>query len=676
MYRVGISCIGGGVGQSVVNSCRLSRLPVKTVGFDTNPFAYGAYDCDLFDYVPSVSDKNYIDILIDKCKKHDIDLIIPGLDDEILMYARNMEKFENEGIKPLVSGEELIRLCRDKEKMSLELNTIANVFVTSYDRDTLTRKSSCDSTIFPLIAKPRGGSASKGIQIIHNADDLDNIHNGHIIQELAVPAKTDPNYAYYLEQIEQNNNPQVSEISIQIVTDKNGQLIGEMASYNRLKDGIPTEVVPIEDNRIWEVIDELLPHFKELGLRGPLNIQGRLTENGLKIFEMNPRFTGITGLRALMGFNEVESCLVSWLDLDREQISLSLNGNRFGVRQTADKAVPVRRNEQVGNLSLRINTEPPEKSKTLCVTGAANCLAYHFICSILDEEDYPVWAYDRDKTELASLLPQGRVRLFDRSDFQSGALSIGNIDVLLHFDFADYDQPAAELAQTLAFSNELFTSAAMHHTPAIVHISTKSVYGSDRASCGSEEMPAAPDTAFAQAAYAAELMLRNLSRINNQVKATSLRLATLIGEDYGYLPPVGLPGRPQQQNALPDNHSETDADNPEVVEWLDIRDAVQAIKSVIKVPESQWKPIYNVGSGRTCSTQKITEIIAAHTKEPDKKVGSKPITEDVTAGMQESIDNSLFRKDTGWKPSYGMGETIDSLISHFQPQVPETKKVP
>ncbi len=53
-YVIGISCIGSGVGQSVINSLRLSDLPIKTVGLGTNSFAYGAYDCDCYDYTPNI----------------------------------------------------------------------------------------------------------------------------------------------------------------------------------------------------------------------------------------------------------------------------------------------------------------------------------------------------------------------------------------------------------------------------------------------------------------------------------------------------------------------------------------------------------------------------------------------------------------------------------------------
>jgi len=64
------------------------RLPIKTIGFGTNPFGYGAYDCDLYDYTPNIYAPDYIERLIEKCQEYQIDLLIPGLDDETLFIAR------------------------------------------------------------------------------------------------------------------------------------------------------------------------------------------------------------------------------------------------------------------------------------------------------------------------------------------------------------------------------------------------------------------------------------------------------------------------------------------------------------------------------------------------------------------------------------------------------------
>jgi len=125
-------------------------------------------------------------------------------------------------------------------------------------------------------------------------------------------------------------------------------------SYNKLKNGVPIEILPFDNNHIWTQIDLILPKLKELGHKGPLNIQGRLTDRGFKIFEMNARFTGITGLRALMGFNEVEACIKKWLDIGDTK-NLKINYDRFGIRQVMDKAIAKNNSEKIKDLFNNID---------------------------------------------------------------------------------------------------------------------------------------------------------------------------------------------------------------------------------------------------------------------------------------------------------------------------------
>lgn len=659
-YKVGISCVGGGVGQSVISSCRLSRLPIHTIGLDTNPFAYGAYDCDQFEYIPSVHSENYISCLIDVCKSYSIDLIIPGLDDEILMFAQNKKRFESEGIKTIVSGQELIKLCRDKEQMSVVLNRVSNVFVSSYSKETITGDIESGKASFPLIAKPRGGSASKGINIIHSHKDLAGIGKHHIIQELAIPAPEDPNYQYYHRQIKKNKNPQVSEISIQIVTDKHGNLLGKMASYNKLKDGIPIEVVPVDDKRIWEVVDGLIPHFLELGLKGPLNIQGRLTEKGLKIFEMNPRFTGITGLRALMGFNEVESCLASWLDVKRDDISLKVNHNRFGVRQTASKAIPIERNDQVKSFSQKINIKPVTASKTVMVTDATTHLGHSFICNILMEHlYYNTWAYAQNKEKLSSLYPDYEIELFDHSDLASGRLSLGNVDVLIHISSFGSQSSDKQIAEGLNFASRLFTHAASHQVPAIINISSHEIYGaSSLTDDGSIHI--APPTSHAQALYATELMLQNAEIINNQTQTTTLRLP-LLTEDYKSLIPIE-PAIHLIRKVL-QGESIKPAERSCTMDSINARDAMRAIDVLLDMPETSWKTTYDIGLKGSYDLKKIaTTVKNQMTNSNDEENLSK------IAYANWYHDHSAFAHDTGWTPIYGLQNTIQSLCNHFHSQ--------
>jgi carbamoyl-phosphate synthase large subunit len=68
------------------------------------------------------------------------------------------------------------------------------------------------------------------------------------------------------------------------------------------------------------LIDEF-PHVRKtaeaiataIGSKGPLNIQGRVRDGVFLPFEINPRFSASTYLRAMAGFNEVDIFIGSML---------------------------------------------------------------------------------------------------------------------------------------------------------------------------------------------------------------------------------------------------------------------------------------------------------------------------------------------------------------------------
>jgi nucleoside-diphosphate-sugar epimerase len=663
-YNIGISSIGSGVGQSIINSCRLSNLPLRTIGLGTNPFAYGAYDCSQYDYLPSIYSENYTDALVQKCKEYKIDLLIPGLDDEVLVISENINKFQNAGILPLVANKELVRLCRDKDQMSRQLNKSAEVFVQSFSKEELLSINSSENVNvnYPLIAKPRGGFASRGVKIIKDATELAQVPDNYIIQELAIPKRSDPNYNYCIQQIEQNLNPQVSEISIQLVADQNGKLIGKMASYNKLNNGVPIEIVPIEKKEIWDVVEKLIPKLIELGLKGPLNIQGRITDKGLKIFEMNPRFTGITGLRALMGFNEVEASIKSWLNIDNTSTQLKLNNNRFGVRQTEDKSIPLERNQKVSELYDELNNEENKRHVTILITGATGFLGRNFIKNIEQEKEYSIYAFSRDKEKFQKIFDGCNIQCFDRDDFNSGKLSLGNVDIILHFGFARPHCSNNQIAESLSFAQELFTRAAMNHVPAVVNISSQSVYGLEQEPLWNEGTPTAPSTAYAQAKYATELMLNSLMRINNQFRTTSLRLAALSGGQEGLI--ISDIASKFAQKVLQHEPIKI-LGGTQTFEILDIRDAVNAIKALLKIPPSKWKKVYNVGANKTYNIKNIARMAVNTVKKYNGNTVLEIECEEKDVKMNFGMDSKLFIEDTKWSPEYSIESTMDSLMDYL-----------
>jgi nucleoside-diphosphate-sugar epimerase/carbamoylphosphate synthase large subunit len=662
-HNIAISCIGSGVGQSIINSLNICRLPIKTIGLGTNPFAYGAYDCNYYEYTPSIYNESFIEELIKTYKKNNIDLLIPSLDDEVLIYSKNSDRFKENGINAIYAKDKMVSLCRDKEKMSFEINKIIDVFVKSYNKKTLVHEIDNKNIKFPLIAKPRGGFASQGVEIIRNEEDLSFLNEGHIIQELAIPKKSDPNYNFYINQIKKRINPQVSEISIQLVFDKSGIVIGKMSSYNKLKNGVPIEIIPFENDYIWSVIDKLIPIFQNLGIVGPLNIQGRLTEDGLKLFEMNPRFTGITGLRAIMGFNEVEACVKEWLSIDKGNNQLVFNYKRFGIRQTADKSIPIERNKEVFDLFKNLNRGEKKTKKIVFITGSCGYLGQNLINKLIKDNSFEIWLFDLDKNRIEDLFNGKVQKIIDYEDLQNGIINIGNVDILLHLGFTRPHGSNQQIANSLKFTNELFTRAFSNHLPAIINISSQSVYGLETNPPWTEKTPVAPKDNYSQAKYATELFLEIGKKNLNTLHYSSLRLCTLAG---------GAKGLVEVDFLSKIARTAIDGDTIHIVggmqqmERLDIRDAVDAIIAMLKTNSAKWKHVYNLGSGQVFSLKEITEKTINISSKYNGGKKSKINIEQKDINIKFGMDSTQFYKDMHWKPRYTIYDIIESLMIYYK----------
>lgn len=661
-YCIAITCIGSGVGQSIIDSCNLSELPLVTVGLGSNHFGYGAYDCTYMDYLPSIYSSEYVDKLIEKCLDYKVDLIIPGLDDEALILAEKIQKLSEAGLKIVVSSSELLRVIRDKARLDEVFSSDADIFFKSYSLSNIAEAVSSEKVRFPLIAKPRSGFASRGIEIILDKKDLNKINDTHIVQELAVPSKEDPQRDFYLKQIQNHINPQISEISIQLVMDKNGNIMGKMASYNKLHNGVPIEITPFDNSQVWSEIDKLIPAFKRLNHRGPLNIQGRLTDYGFRIFEMNARFTGITGLRAIMGFNEVESCIKDWLDISTADNSLQLNNDRFGVRQTRDKAISLENNLRVKALSNQLNKRTLKAAKTVMVTGAGGYLGQNLVTK-LAQEGYEVFAFNRSKKLIKNIFSSyENVKCFDSHDLDTGVIRLGLLDYLIHCAFARPHYANEQIADGLKFTSRLIAKATMNQVPAIVNISSQSVYGTKQEPLWTEDTPVIPESVYAQGKYASELIVENAHLLNKQTYVTSLRLASLAGGSAGFAPVdllTKLVERAMNQETI------TVIGGQQRMERLDIRDAVAAITALLKTDYHEWEPVYNLGSDNTYSVIEISERVICLANEHYGKNSRVEIKSSSETLPSFGMDSGRFRKLTGWAPKYDLDSTIESLLTIY-----------
>jgi biotin carboxylase len=206
-----------------------------------------------------------------------------------------------------------------------------------------------------LVVKPIGGSASRGVAVVFSRAELQPYlaQSGYIAQEAAFPTSwTRKDRGIVSETVHRGGSlRQEDEISIQVVFDHVGEHLGTFTSVNRLQSGVPIFVDPQRVPRVEEVVERMAEALRDRGLIGPCNFQSRLTEQGPKVFEVNPRFTGITGVRAAMGFNEVEAVLRRALfeePIEAVRASLVQPTDRLSVRYVDEMIVPRARLEEMG----------------------------------------------------------------------------------------------------------------------------------------------------------------------------------------------------------------------------------------------------------------------------------------------------------------------------------------
>jgi nucleoside-diphosphate-sugar epimerase len=279
-------------------------------------------------------------------------------------------------------------------------------------------------------------------------------------------------------------------------------------------------------------------------------------------------------------------------------------------------------------------------------------------------DEHEICAFDIDKSGTRSLFSSvNGVKCFGPMDLKTGHLSLGLIDTMVHCAFARAHCSDQQIADSLQFTNEIIMQAAMSQIPAIINISSQSVYGLSREPLWTEDLPAAPETVYAQAKYASEIITRNAAKINKQTRTTSLRMSSLSGGQEGLLRTDCVPKFVIQ--ALKGEIIKI-IGGSQCLERMDIRDAVSSIIFCLKTNPCDWKPVYNVGIGKTYNIVDIGEITLDIAKRYNCIGSSKIIIEPQDIRMNFGMDNSRFKNDTGWSHLYDMPDIIDSLFQYLR----------
>ncbi|MGC9357537.1 MAG: ATP-grasp domain-containing protein, partial [Anaerolineae bacterium] len=339
---VGVTAVGGGVGQAVLRALSYSNLQIRTLGLDMQALSAGLYWADAAFLVPPASQREkYIRSLSDLCSECGVDVLIPGSDPELYPLAAARQQLAECGCQVIVSNPSAIELCRDKWALAAFCQEHGLPFVLTYT--LLEAQAQVKTLDYPLIVKPRSGSGSVGVRLVFTPTELLSlpVDKDYIVQPYLPPDDSElptPELSILTHELTQTN-----ELSLQFFVGSKGEILGSFSSRNRLKNGIPVEVITDVKSSVLEQATELLLALVAQGVRGPINLQGRMTEEGVRFFEVNPRFTGLTGVRASLGYREVDAAIWTFF-MDQPAAARSClpvsTGHNVALRHVEETVIP------------------------------------------------------------------------------------------------------------------------------------------------------------------------------------------------------------------------------------------------------------------------------------------------------------------------------------------------
>lgn len=245
----------------------------KVFTVDMSPYAPGLYEGDE-SFVVKKDFNNldeYINSVIEICNANSIKAIITLIDPELVLLAKNKEKFIKNGILPILSNYEEIIFTFDKYNFAETLKESLPVIKTYNGYDDVRLALDNNEVEFPIFAKEREGSGSVGIGSISNYEGL-------------LSYKEKKNYIF---------QPYVKEreFGIDVYFDFIDGKIKSLFIKEKLnmRAGETDKSVSVYRE---DIVNEILK-LEKLGFKGPIDVDIFEDKNGkLYINEVNPRFGG------------------------------------------------------------------------------------------------------------------------------------------------------------------------------------------------------------------------------------------------------------------------------------------------------------------------------------------------------------------------------------------------
>lgn len=243
----------------------------RVIAADMSPLSSAFHSADDAVLVPRSTDPDFIPVMIEVCRERNIGLLVPTIDPELPVYARNASLFADIGTTVAVSSQDAIRIGSDKKETHAWLTREGFPTVRQTTGDGFSENGR--GWTYPALVKPRNGSSSVGVAVVDDVRQFEAAtRDGDFVVQSIAPGQ---------------------EYTLDVLTDRSGVCV--CAVPRRRIEVRAGEVSKGVTSRAEELISLARKMCDRLpGAFGPLNIQMFLDDatGEINVIEINPRFGG------------------------------------------------------------------------------------------------------------------------------------------------------------------------------------------------------------------------------------------------------------------------------------------------------------------------------------------------------------------------------------------------
>ncbi len=288
-----VTGVGAPPGVSIFKALRLSALAPRIVATDADPLSVGLFRADVACVLPRITEdpRRYEARLEELCRRERVSLVCFGTEIEMRLLAPVKDDLERRtGAILVLNAPWAIDGFMDKWSMT---GLLAGKGLPVPDTALAAEPDAVEALLarrgFPLVVKPRRGSGSRNLFVVRSRDELAFLSRyvpDAVVQEYLLPDD--------------------EEYTVGLYRSRRTGWIRQIAFRRTLAAGLTYKAEVVDDPEIAAVCRRVVESFD---VWGPVNVQLRKTPAGVRVFEINLRFSSSAVMRAHLGFNEPELCL-------------------------------------------------------------------------------------------------------------------------------------------------------------------------------------------------------------------------------------------------------------------------------------------------------------------------------------------------------------------------------